>query len=592
MADMASPQKVIRFGEFEADLQARRLFKRGVKVRLRDQLFVVLSVLLEHAGEVVTRVELQRRLWPGDVIVDFELNLNTAIARLREALGDSAERPRFIETLPKHGYRFIGSVTEPARATGQAPSLRAKIVVLPIMNLSGDPGQDYLSDAFTDELITGLAGLSPGRLGVIARTTAMHYKGSRKDVTKIGRELGANYVVEGSSRRVGDHITVNVQLVQASDQTHLWAKRYDSELSDMLNVVSEATHAIVTEIGIPQVADKLGHDADAGRRVTRKPIENFSAYNLYLQGRYHLNKQTPEGITRAKQYFEEAIAEAPEFALAHNALGEVYWNIGFYGFVPPKEAFSRGVWSALRAIEIDNTLAEAHGLLARFCKELDYNWPEVNREFGRALELNPWSPTARLWYAISGLMPLGRIDEAVAEIERGLELDPLSMDLHYWLAFMFDFDRQFERGMQEAELLVEHAPSHWFGPFAAAHLYRDMQMYDQAMTALRRAVELAGEIPALLGWFGQALVNSGNTDEARTLLERFHKLASKAYVPPTSFAWIHLALGEIDSAFAWLDRAIDVRDTMIIPIKAYAFLDPLRADPRFLALLRKMNLEP
>jgi len=592
MPDIIFPQKVIRFGEFEVDLQAGRLFKRGVKVRLREQLFVVLSMLLEHAGEVVTREQLQRRLWPGDVIVDFELNLNTAVARLREALGDSAERPRFIETLPKHGYRFIGSVEAPARITEHTPTPRAKIAVLPVVNLSGDPAQDYLSDAFTEEMITGLGSLAPDRLGVIARTTAMHFKGSRKDVTRIGRELGVDYVVEGSLRSTGGRMALTVQLIQVRDQTHLSAKRYDTELRDMVNTVSEATRTIATEIGIPPVADKLRRGLDAGSGSTRKPTENFAAYNLYLQGRYHLNKQTPDGIARAKQCFEEAIAQAPELALAHNAMGKLYWDAGFYGIMRPKDAFSTGVWSALRAIEIDDTLAEAHTLLGMFRKELDYNWPEVHREFGRALELNPWSPTGRLWYANSGLMPLGRIDEAIAEIERGLEWDPLSAEMHFWLAFMFDFGRQFERGMQEATLLIEHAPSHWYGPFTAGHLYRDMHKYDQAITALRRAVELGGEIPTMMGWFGQALVNSGNTDEARTLLERFHKMASQAYVPPTSFAWIHLALGEIDSAFAWMDRAIDVRDTMIIPIKTYAFLDPLRADPRFLALLRKMNLEP
>jgi len=592
MPDIIFPQKVIRFGEFEVDLQAGRLFKRGVKVRLRDQLFVVLSMLLEHAGEVVTREELQRRLWPGDVIVDFELNLNTAIARLREALGDSAERPRFIETLPKRGYRFIGSVTEPARATGQAASTGAKIVVLPIMNLSGDPGQDYLSDAFTDELITVLAGLAPGRLGVIARTTAMHYKGSRKDVTRIGRELGANYVVEGSLRRAGDHITVNVQLVQASDQTDLWAKRYDSELSDMLNVVNESKQMIGDRIGLSAAACGQGNGPEAGRRTFRKPTENFAAYDLYLQGRYHLNAYTPDGFAKAKQCFEEAIAQAPEFALAHLALGEIYWYIGFFGFVLPKEAFSAGVWSALRAIEIDDKLAEAHTLLGQFRKELDYNWPEVQREMKRALELDPWSPYARLGYGTTGLMPIGRTRESIAELQQAIELDPLSAYTRFWLAFAFDFDRQYERGMQEAKLLIEREPASWLGHFAAGHLYRDMKMYQQATAALRKATELRGDSPQMLGWLGQALVNSGETAEARALLERLQGLASRMFVPPTSFAWMQLGLGDVDSAFTNMDLAIDVRDTMIIPIKTYTFLDPLRADPRFLALLHKMNLEP
>jgi len=592
MPGIASPRKVIRFGEFEADLPAGRLFKRGARVKLREQAFEVLAILLERAGEVVTRGELCKRLWPGDVFVDFDNVLNTTVARLREALGESAEHPRLIETLPKRGYRFIGSLTEPVCGVGPTPTRRAKIAVLPIANLSGDPAQEYLSDAYTEEVITALAGVAPDRLGVIARTTAMHYKGSRKDVARIGRELGVDYVVEGCVRCMKDRIAAIVQLIKVSDQTHLLAKRYDADLRDMLRTVSEATQAIAGQIGIPPAADKLQQGRDIGGRTTRKVTENFPSYNLYMQGRYHLNKYTPEGIARAKQCFEDAIAQAPEFALAHNSLGEVYWCLGFNGIMPPKEAFSAAVWSALRAIEIDDTLAEAHTLLGMLRKELDYNWPEVHREMRRALELNPWSPFARLWYAISGLMPLGRIDEAIAEIERGLELDPLSADMRFWLAFMFDFSRQYDRGMQEAMLLVEHAPTHWQGHFAAGNLYRDMKMYDQATAALRRVAELMGEAPLALGWLGQVIALGGNTVEARALLKRLQTIASQAYVPPSSFAWIHLGLGEIDEAFIWMDRSVEMRDPMIIPIKNYPFLDPLRADPRFHALLRKMNLEP
>lgn len=467
---------------------------------------------------------------------------------------------------------------------------RAKIAVLPFANLSGDPGQEYLSDAFTEELITGLAGLAPDRLGVIARTTAMHYKGSRKGVAGIGRELGVDFVVEGSVRRDDERLAVSVQLIRVSDQTHLLAKRYDYEVRDMLDTVSDASQSIAGQIGFPSDVGGSGHGLADGRRAARKPTENFTAYNLYLQGRFQMNKLTPEGISRAKQCFEEAIAQAPEFAPAHNALGEVYWYIGFLGLMLPKEAFSRGVWSTLRAVEIDDTLAEAHSTLGNFRKELDHNWPEVRREHSVALRLNPWSSAARLWYALALISPLGSIDEAIAEVERGLETDPLSMDMHLWLAFMLDWDRQFERGMQEARLLIEHAPSHWYGPFVAAHLYRDMQKFDQAAAAIRRAAELSGEIPILMGWLGQALVNNGETDEARALLERLQMMASRAYVPPTSFAWIYLALGDVDSAFVWMERAVDVRDGMIVPIQHYPFLDPLRADPRFNDLLRKMNL--
>jgi TolB-like protein/Tfp pilus assembly protein PilF len=587
----ASTSRIIQFDKYEVDVPAGHLLKQGVKVRLREQSLVVLVMLLEHPGEVVTREELRRRLWSEDTFVDFDNNLNTAIARLRVALSDPAEHPRFIETLPKRGYRFIGSLSKPAPASGQVPARRAKIAVLPFANLSGDPEQEYFSDAMTEEMITELAGLAPGQLGVIARTTAMHYKTSHKDVARIGRELAVDHVVEGSVRREDDRIGIIVQLIQVSDQTHLWTKRYETGLREFLGAVNAAAQAIALEIGIPPAAEKSRHGTLAGRGGIRKPTEDVAAYNLYLQGRYHLNKYTPEGIARAKQCFEEAIAQAPEFALAYNSLAEVYWNMGFLGFVPPKEAFSMGVWSALRAIEIDDKLAEAHSLLGSFRKELDYNWPEVHREMRRALELDPWSPFVRLRYGISGLMPLGRIQEAIAELERGLELDPLSPDLRFWHAYMLLLDRQYERGLQEVQLLIDHAPTYWLAHLTIGHLYGAMKMVDQATAAIRKATDLSGGAPNMLGWLGLALTQSGDTAEARTLLDRLHGIASQAYVPPTSFAWIHLGLGDIDSAFVWMDRAIDMRDTMIIPIKTYPFLDPLRSDPRFPALLRKMNLE-
>ncbi len=592
MPDTSSGPKVIRFGEFEADLRAGRLFKRGVRVKLREQVFVVLSLLLEHAGEVVTREDLQRRLWPGDVLVEFELNLNTIVANLRESLKDSAERPRFIETLPKRGYRFIGSIETPANADVHAPGPKARIVVLPFANLSGDPGQEYLSDAFTEEVITGLAGLAPGAIGIIALATAMHYKGSRKTVAAIGRELGVDFVVEGSVRRDGERLAVRAQMIRVSDQIHLAAGRYDSAVSDMLDVVNEIKRMVGGRAGVPPAGEEPGNGPAAGRRKIDDPTGGSAAYNLYIQGRYYLNTYTPEGFIKAKQCFEEAVKQAPEFALAHCALGETHFWIGFNGLALPKEAFSAGIWPVLRAIEIDEGLADAHAMLGCFRMELDYNWPEVQREMKRALELDPWSSHSRALYAISGLLAVGRIRDMIAELERALELDPLSAFIHFWLGFAFDFDRQLERGLQEAKLLIEHEPRSWLGHFLAGHLYRDMKMYDQATASLRRASELSGGPPLVLGWLGQALVNSGELAEANSLLERLRGMAAQMYAPPTGFAWMHLGLGDIDSAFAWMDRAIDVRDTMIVPIKTYAFLDPIRDDPRFQALLRKMNLEP
>ena len=571
--------RILRFDDYEIDLKAGQLRKRGVRISLRDKSFRILAALLEHPGEVVTRDELRRGLWPDEVFVDFDNNLNTAIARLREALHDSADHPRFIETLPKRGYRFLAPVSGSVAADRRAPSPRTRIVVLPFVNLSGDPGQEYMSDAMTDEIITDLAAVAPERLTVIARTTAMHYKGSGKDVTSIGRELGLDFLVEGGMRRAEDRMVMTVQLIRVKDQAHLWARRYDAALSGIFTTSS----AIAREI-----AKKIDITPSGG---VEKPAVNAAAYNLYLQGRYQLHRPTADSLATAKRFFEEAIARDPEFALAHDGIAEIFWNVGFLGFGPPKEAFSTGVFYALRALEIDGSLAETHALLGMYRKELDYDWDEVRREMRCALELNPASPTVRLRYAISGLLPHGRVVEAAAELEQILETDPLSLPVRSWLAIMLGLGRQYERGIEEARRALDLDPNHFVTHILAGQIYRYMESYDEAIAAFRRGAELSGGCPFACGWLGEALAKSGATAEARALLDQLYQAVAASYVAPTSFAWIHLGLGEMDEAFSWLDRAIDVRDPMLVPIKTYPIFDPIRRDERFLALLGKMHLD-
>ncbi len=583
---------ILRFDPFEIDLTSGVLHRGGSRVRLPEKPFQVLAALLEHPGEVVTREELRRRLWSDEVFVDFDNNLNTAIARLREALGDSADRPHFIETLPKRGYRFLASVFEPPSAPQGAPKARVRLLVLPFLNLSGDPAQEYFSDAVTDEIITALASLAQERLAVIARTTAMRYKGSRKDVARIGHELGVDCVVEGGVHRAEGRIGINVQLIQVADQSHIFARKYDADLRDLFSVERSTAEAIAAHLDARLPADSLRPEEAALPRERRKPTEDLAAYNSYIQGRYHLNKYTPEGLAKARQYLEEALRLDPEFALANDALGELYWYLGFFGLAPPREACSTGLFYALRAVEIDSNLAETHALIGMYRKELDYNWPEVEREMRRALELDPASPVVRMRRAQSGLMPLGRLEEAVAELERALERDPMSHPMRVWLAVLLWLGRDFDRSVVEARRALELDEANFMGHLVLGQALTMRRQFEEAIPALQRATELSGGAPAVLGWLGLALAQSGNNVETRNLLERLHAIATQAYVPPTSFAWIHLGLGEINEAFAWMDGAIEARDPMMVPIKSYCFLDPLRADPRFAALLRKMRLEP
>jgi TolB-like protein/tetratricopeptide (TPR) repeat protein len=580
---------IVRFGSYEVDLSAGQLRKRGVRINLRDQSFQVLASLLEHPGEVVTREELQRRLWHGDVFVDFENNLNTAVARLRGALCDSSDHPRFIETLPRRGYRFVARVSEAPALPQPTPASRARLVVLPFVNLSGDPAQDYFSDAMTDEIITALASLVPERLAVIARTTAMHYKGSRKDVARIGRELDVDYAVEAGVRRTEDQVAINVQLIQASDQVHLFARKYEAELRDIFDVQSSIAQDIATHI--PSIADKV-----RGEPVTRKPTEDLAAYTEYIKGRYEMWKWTPEGVAKAKQHFEAALARDVKFALACDGLANLYWYLGFWGFAPPDETEPIRRFYALRAFELDSTLAETHALIAfhpEKCHYIDayaYNWTEAEKQMAHARNLYPNSPFLRVGYA-SVLLVLGRTEKAAAELECALELDPLSLEVRFWLVEVLFFGRQYERALEQARQLVELEPEHQVAYMVLGHVYLGMQRFEESVAALRHAVDISGEFPLMLGWLGLALGLGGHAAEARMVLERLGAIARERFVLPTSFAWIHFGLGEIDDAFAWLERAIDRNDGWIPALKSYPFLDPLRADPRFPALLRKLNLE-
>lgn len=596
---------IVRFDCFEVDLESGQLRKRGIRIKLREQSFQVLASLLEHPGRVVTREDLRRRLWRGEVFVDFDNNLNIVVARLREALGDCAERPRFIETLPKHGYRFLARVSEPAHAVGAAVAQRVKLVVLPFVNLSGNPAEEYFSDAMTDEIITALASLAPEQLAVIARTTAMHYKDSSKDVAQIGRELDVGYVVEGGAHRTENRAAINVQLIQTSDQMHLFAKKYEADMRDLFRLHNSIAQDVATHI--PAAAGISGTGAVLGQR-TKKPTENLAAYNEYIQGRYLVERLTPEATVRARQHFEAALAMDPEFALANMALADLYSFVGYFGYMRPKDAYSIGLTYALRAVELDDTLAEAHAVLAEYYKQLDYNWPAAEREMARALQLNCASPFVRLRHAVMVLMPHKRLHEAVAEIERVLESDPLAVLARGWLAVMWLLAREYDRAIKEAQAVLELEAASPFPHFFIGAAYRQkyfeqfvcgrskpferfvgLDFAREAVAEHQRAVELSPGTDYFLGWLGLALGVCGEKADARTVLKKLQR--SEHYILPTTLAHLYLGLGEFDAAFEWFDRAIEERDQTMMPILSYAHFDPLREDPRFAALLRKMNLE-
>jgi TolB-like protein len=590
---------VVSFSRFEADLDSGQLRKNGARIRVRPQCFQVLTWLIEHAGQVVTREELRRELWPDEVFVDFEKSLNTAVAQLREVLGDSAEHPHFIETLPRRGYRFIAEVHTRHPSTAGQELSRARLIALPFVNLSGDATQEYFSDALTDEIITALANLAPKRLAVIARTTAMHYKGSRKDVAAIDRELGVDYVVEGALHHAGERIAVNVQLIRTSDQVHVFARRYEADRSDLFRMLNSLAQDLAAQLDVPGVAGKTREGLPRAP-IRRKPTEHPAAYNEYILGQYLFQKAIPEAVAGARQHFEESIKRDPEFALAHIALADLYSVLGYAGLMRPRDAFATGITYALRAVEIDDTLAEAHVVLAEYHKQLSYNWPAAEREMARALEISPTSPFVRSRHAVVILMPHNRMDEAVSEVEGALESDPFSGFARTWLGLFHLFRRDCQQAIKEARPLLGLEPTLCWPHFIMGAAYRQQcvvasmeghprpDLAAEAISEHKKAHELAPGTDLLLGWLGLALGLCGRKDEARAVLQRFEQCGH--YTLPTNFAHVYLGLGEIDAAFEWLDRAVEERDQLIMPILSYAHYDPIRQDPRFAALLRKMNL--
>lgn len=586
---------IARFGAFEVDLASGELRKNGLKIPLRDKSFQVLAALLEHPGQVVSREELRKRLWPDDVFVDFDNNLNTAIARLREALCDSADHPRFVETLPKHGYRFIASVSEPPAVAAPTRSVRTKLIVLPFVNLSGDPGQEYFSDAMTDEIIIELARLAPEHLAVIARTTAMHYKHSRKDVARIGQDLGVDYIVEGAVRRADDRVGVNVQLIQARDQTHLFAERYEAGMADIFNLHSSIAQAIARNI--PPFAGAIEGGLLRHQRFRRKPTDDLAAYNEYIKGLYEMWKLNAEGIDEAKRHFEAALVRDPKLSLACNALAEMYWYVGMAGHAPSRATDRIARTYVLRSVEVDPASAETRALLSLFPGKRDepdeidyYDWEQIEKEITRARELDATSRLVRVRHAVL-LAIHGHPDDAAAELEQVLEYDPLSLDARMWLVAMLYLGRHFDRALQQVLRMLELEPDHYMPYYQLGQLHTMMRKFEESFPAFHRALELFPDSPVILGFMGLSLGWSGHTREAQAVLNRLHSLARQRYVPETSFAWTNLGLGNVDEAFLWLDRAVEAPDRFMEPIKTFPFLDPLRTDPRFHALLRKMRLD-
>ncbi len=585
MSVPASNDRVLRFDVFELDVRTGELRKRGVKQRLQGQPLQVLEKLLKRAGDLVTREELRAEIWAADTFVDFDHSLHNAIARVRETLGDSAESPRFIETLPRRGYRFIERVHEVGeesaspRARVDAGPIRS-LAVLPLDDHSSEPGHEYFADGMTEALITSLAKIKA--LRVISRTSAMQYKGARKSLPQIARELNVDAVIEGSVLRSGNRVRIAAQLIHGATDQHLWAESYERDFQDILSLQSEIARQIAEEVRVtvtPQERARLG----SARQV------NPEAHEQYLMGRYQWNKRSDAGVKKALAHFQGAIDLDPTYAHGYAGLADCYTILGYYNSVSPQDAYGKARAAAVRALALDDSLAEPHATLAVIKRDFEWDWAGAEQEFQRAFERNPGYVEAYHWRSTM-LSMLGRHEEAVTEKKKALAMDPLSVVIMTDVARMFYFNREYDRAIEQYRGALEMDPA-----FSSAHLwlaqvYQQKRSFDEAMEPMNTGANLAGDSAYALARLGYGYAVSGNQAEARVVLGRLQSSSSERYVSPYDVAIVHLGLDERDEAIDWLRKALEERSPWMGYLGVEPQMDVLRPDPRFREMLQRVGL--
>jgi TolB-like protein/DNA-binding winged helix-turn-helix (wHTH) protein/Flp pilus assembly protein TadD len=619
-------RRAARFGGFELDLRSGELSRQGFRVRLQDKPLRVLELLLERQGDVVTRDELRRVLWPEDTFVDFDGGLNTAVNKLRTALGDSADTPRFVETLGRRGYRFIAAVepiadaaeaaAPPARRrprrlmawTGAAlvavvvvgglwwhrqrapaPLTVSSLAVLPLKSLSDRSEDDYFADGMTEALITQLAGIRS--LRVISRQSVVRYKESARPLPEIARELGVEAIVEGSVMRSADRVRVSAQLVLGSADRHLWARSYEGDLADVLALQAQVAEAIAGEVR----ATLTG--AERARLSRIRPVDP-EAYDLYLRGLYFFNQRWQDDpvstISRSVDYLERAVARDPQFALAHAALGEAYGPYAYWAPIAPDEARARRRRAATRALELDADLAQAHTALGSTLVN-EWDWSGAEREFQRAIELSPNYAVARFWYSLL-LLRRARFEEALQQTELGFANDPFDPTLaSHNAAALANLGRP-EEAIARLRRFLELEPASSGARRTLAGIYVRLDRYEDALEEFARLGSADGR--------ARVRAFQGDTAGLRAILAAAHQAARRRYVSPVAFASMYAALGDEERAFVHLARAADTKAIGLVDVVSTARFttaqasptmarefDVLRSDARFIELQRRLKLE-
>ena len=569
----------IRFGDFEVDPRAGELRKHGRLIKLQKQPIQLLLLLLEHPGEVVSREEARNSLWKEDTFVDFDHGLGAALNRLRAALGDSASDPRFIETLPRHGYRFIlpveGAVSseDTAASDGSRERVRGRarsalryaaagtlaaavligvaylaqrqlspipipaqgkvmLAVLPLDNLDGDPERDYFSDGLTEEIITHLGQVNPRRLGVIARSSVMGYKESGKTIEQIGRELGVSYVLEGSVRREGQRVRITAQLIEVGDQTHLWAQTYDRDLDEIMTLQSDVSRRISQALAVEVLPATEG-------TPSRAAVVHPAAHEAYLKGIYFRNTMTEEGYRKGIEYFKEAVELHNTYAAAYAGMAGCHCLLSGHGLevLPPKEAMPVAKLAALKALELDDRLAEAHAVMGMVHMKFDWDFEAAEKDFRRAIELNSSYAQAYLWYSLF-LQAMGRQEDAVSRARTARELSPLSLETNVNLGLQLLEVGRYDEAVEQIGQAIELNPRSWGAHWGLGICYRQTGKYSEAAEEFEKAVALSGGNAVSVASLGHAYAVAGQRSEALRILGELNARRKEMYVSPAFLAYI------------------------------------------------------
>jgi len=589
------------FGPFRLDLEERLLIQEGQPVALPPKVFETLVLLVERNGRVLGKDEMMSLLWPDRYVE--ESNLTQTIFMLRKILGEGQSSAQFIETVPKRGYRFVAPVkemqeeVETAATLEQADAARdtspedeitprreettTSLAVLPMINESNDPNVEYLSDGITESIINTLSQLPQMR--VVARSLVFRYRGSQMDALKIGRELAADVVLISRIVMLGEVLIIRAELVEVTTGWQLWGDQYHRPLSDIQTIEEEVSTNISEKL-------RLRLTEEDKKRLGKHYTESPEAYQAYLKGRYYWNMHTGEGYQKAIEYFQQAIKLDPGYALAYSGLADSYVAFDFYGILPPWETSPKAKTAAVNALILDDTLAEAHTSLACVKMMYERDWSNAEREFKKAIELDPNYAHAHNWYS-HFLMAMGRIEESFAESQLALKLDPLDDCVNQYLGWHYIHARQFDRAIAQLEKTLEINPEFFLARVTLGMAYVQKGEFAKAIVEFQQA-RLIYNPPLLLGFLGHAYALSGKREAATKALEELEALSERTYVPPYSIALIYTALGQKPQAFEWFEKAYAAQNEWLNWLKVVPEVDSLRAEPEFTDLLLRLNLKP